>query len=133
MAPHRGFTLIEILVAMMVLSICITVILQLFSGGLRSSRLSDDYTRAVFLAAEKMEELLLRDRLGEKSVEGDFEGGYRWAARIRPVTDDAAEAAIRERRGLFDISVDVLWKEEEREKRFRLQTLKYAWKLQEES
>ncbi|MCJ7810032.1 MAG: prepilin-type N-terminal cleavage/methylation domain-containing protein, partial [Desulfobulbaceae bacterium] len=75
-----GFTLLEILVAISIMAICLTVIFQLFSGGLKSGRLSDDYTRGVFHAREIMEEILVSDALAEGISEGRFNDSYAWKA-----------------------------------------------------
>jgi len=79
---NKGFTLLEILVAIAILAISLTVILQLFSGGLRSTRVSDRYSRGVFHAREKMEEILVEDRLDEGIREGEFDDAYKWRTRI---------------------------------------------------
>jgi general secretion pathway protein I len=68
----------ETLVAMMLLAISLVVILQLFSGGLKSGKMADDYTRAVFHAREKMEEHLLIEDFEEGTFEGTFDDNYRW-------------------------------------------------------
>jgi prepilin-type N-terminal cleavage/methylation domain-containing protein len=58
MINRKGFTLIETLVAMMLLAISFVIIMQLFSGGLKSSRVTTDYIYGIFHAREKMEEVL---------------------------------------------------------------------------
>ena len=55
---QKGFTLIETLVAVMILAISLVVVMQLFSGGLKSNKVSNDYLYGIFHAREKMEELL---------------------------------------------------------------------------
>ena len=67
---------------MSVLAICLVVILQLFSGGLKSGRVSDAYTRGIFYAREKMEEILLSESPEEGVNEGDFDDDYRWRSEI---------------------------------------------------
>ena len=52
---QRGLSLIEVLVAFVVLALTLGVILQIFSGGLRNARLSDAYTRALLLAETRLE------------------------------------------------------------------------------
>jgi general secretion pathway protein I len=79
-----GFTLIEILVALVILSISLVTIMQLFSGGLKASRIAGDYTQAIFLAREKMEELLLEKEILADITEGDFNNDYKWRAEITP-------------------------------------------------
>ncbi|ACN16100.1 GspI [Desulforapulum autotrophicum HRM2] len=80
---NRGFTLIETLVAFMLLVISLTVIMQLFSGGLKSGRVSDDYQRAVLLAKEKMETVLLQKRLVETDMEEETDNGFKINISIR--------------------------------------------------
>jgi general secretion pathway protein I len=67
----RGMTLIEVLVAFIVLSVTMAVILQIFSGGMRNARLAESYSRAVFLAESKMAAVGLERPL--------MPGGRQWA------------------------------------------------------
>ncbi len=77
---NPGFTLVEVIVAMAIVGVSLVMILQLFSGGLRASRTSCDYTRAVVHAKNKMEELSFFPESGS----GNFEDGYRWQASAEP-------------------------------------------------
>jgi len=95
-------------VAISVLAISLTVILQLFSGGLKSSRLSDVYTLGTFHATEKMEEVLLSEALQATLEEGDFEDGYRWRTEIIQM-EQTEEAAASQPLNLFQVTVTVLW------------------------
>ena len=119
----EGFTLIETLVAMAILSISLVVILQLFSGGLKSSRLSDKYTRAIFHAREKMEEILLDDNFTDEVIKGEFSDGFEWKAqtlRREPSQEEGAELPVES----FTIKVDVSWHEGSQEKHFEISTLR---------
>lgn len=119
----KGFTLIEVLVAMSILGISLVVLLQLFSGGLKSSRLSDEYTRGIFYAREKMDEILLAEALTEGVIDGEFDDGFKWRAEALPL--DIAEAAdVRLPFRAFNITVDVRWTEGDREKHFEISALK---------
>ena len=131
--PNRlqgGFTLIETLVAIMVLSLSLVVILQLFSGGLKSSKTADDYTCAVFHAREKMEELLLIDDFEDGTFEGTFDNGYRWTVDIKFVEPEENEE--EEQRALpvdlVHLDVSVLWPVGAHEKKFQISTLKIVEK-----
>lgn len=128
---QHGFTLIEILVATMILAICIVVILQLFSGGLKSSKLSGDYTRAIFHAREKMEELLLLDALTDQVLEGEFKDGFTWSANIEhriPDEDEETQLPVDS----FNIDVRVSWADGRRGKHFEISTIKIAKKIAED-
>lgn len=126
----RGFTLMEVLVAMMVLAVCMTLIMGLFSGGLKSAGLSDQYSRAVFHAQAKMEEMLLTRELVDGVLEGEFEDGFAWKVRILWVQpdEDAPELPF----DTFKITVTVSWREGEREREVTLSTLHHAEMIEAE-
>jgi general secretion pathway protein I len=122
MINRNGFTLIETLVAMMLLAISFVIIMQLFSGGLKSSRVTTDYIYGIFHAREKMEEILLSDNLIPGTVSGEFEDGYEWSATVFIPPPEEDDAAARMPIVTADISVDVRWHAGGQEKRFGLNT-----------
>ena len=128
---NRGFTLIEILVAISILSISLVVIFQLFSGGLKSSRLSDQYTRGIFHAKEKMEEILLSTEFAEEVSEGEFEDSFRWKSKIVPI-EQAEEEASKLPFNTYNIKVDIFWDEGYKEKRFSISTMKVVEKKKDD-
>jgi general secretion pathway protein I len=75
-----GFTLIEVIVAIAIVGVSLVMIMQLFSGGLRASRTSCDYTRAVVHAKNAMEELSYTMETGS----GNLDDGYNWHTVIEP-------------------------------------------------
>lgn len=75
---QNGFTLIEVLVAFIIVSISLVMVMQLFSSGLKSSRTTCDYTIAVVHAKDKMEEFLIDPVSGS----GEFEDGFSWRSEI---------------------------------------------------
>ncbi len=75
-----GFTLIEVIVAIAILAISFVMIMQLFSGGLRISRKSCDYTIAIVHAKDKIEELSLEPTQSS----GKFEDGFEWESEVQP-------------------------------------------------
>jgi len=100
MKNFRGFTLIEVIVAIAILALCLTVIMQLFSSGLRVSRASCDYTRAIVHAKDKMEEM--KDVPVQGS--GEFEDGFKWESTVEPYKE-LEDSAVK----LLKIKVKVLW------------------------
>ncbi len=109
-AAERGFTLLEVLVAMVVLAVAVVAVLQLLGGGLRLARASADHVGATLLASARLSELG-PDPLEEQEVEGR-EGEYRWTRRVTlapellPVPHDAAGTdSVR----LARVSVEVHW------------------------
>jgi general secretion pathway protein I len=126
-----GFTLMETLVAVMILAISVVVILQLFSGGLKASRLSGDYTRAIFHAREKMNEILLLDELADEVLEGEFNDGFKWRINIAYIEPDEEDETRTPVVDTFNINVDVNWSYGYRKKHFEISTIKIAKKIEE--
>jgi general secretion pathway protein I len=121
---QHGFTLLETLVAMMILSIALVIIFQLFSGALNAGHISEAHTRAVWHAREKMDELLLVETLSEETREGDFADGYRWRYRI----EEAASDSQMNMDGVatFTITVWVSWEEGQKTKNMDISALTVA-------
>jgi general secretion pathway protein I len=99
-----AFTLIEVIVAIAILGITLVMIMQLFSGGLRASRASCDYTRAVVHAKDKMEEL----SFDPVSASGEFEDGFKWEAEVEPL-EELKEKLEDSNYNLLKIKVKVSW------------------------
>jgi len=82
---HKGFTLLEMLVATMIMGIAVVGLLSNLSTSLRNAARLTEYDRAALLAQRKMDELLLDSRLPKNRViEARFdpattgvEGGWR--------------------------------------------------------
>ena len=103
---EAGFTLLEVLVAMVILSVAVVALIQLASQGLRLLKLSSDYQEAVLLADRVA-------RAGDASIEGvetGQEGRFNWERRARlvAVPDDLAPVGSASPR-LLALSVAVRW------------------------
>jgi general secretion pathway protein I len=88
---QRGFTLLEVLVATVILAVAVTGLLSALSTSLRNAARLTDYDRAALLGRQKMDELLLATTLPklvpiegvwEPEVAGDARIG--WRARYSP-------------------------------------------------
>jgi prepilin-type N-terminal cleavage/methylation domain-containing protein len=117
----RGFTLLEILIAMALLAIAITVLVELFSTNLRNIATSQNYIPAVVAAETMMSNVLSRDLIDETVTNIKTDEGYR--------IDVVVSEALRERMQslpikLLDIQVTVRWTMDQKEKMFRLHSYK---------
>ncbi len=105
--PNRGgFTLLEVLVAMVILSLAVVSLIQLSSQGLRLVKLSGDHQEATRLA-----DRIARgtEVLGE-GVDGGQEGPFTWERRIAlvPVPKELSTATGPAPQ-LFSLFVNVRW------------------------
>lgn len=130
---RKGFTLIEVVVAMAILGVGIAVIIELFSGGLRLVRASGEYTQAVNYGRVKMEEMTVKPTLNEGTEEGEFDGTYRWQVDVKRM--DLLPAKIgtdfKPPVELYQVKIHVLWKSGLRERSTELETYRTI-RLEEE-
>ena len=101
-----GFTLLEVLVAMVILSVAVVTLIQLSSQGLRLLRVSGEHQDAVMLADRLARSA---DVSGERLDTG-HEGAFTWERRTRlvAVPADLAPAGTDAPR-LLALSVAVKW------------------------
>jgi general secretion pathway protein I len=113
-----GFTLIEVVIALAILGIGLTVIIELFSGGLRLGRVSVEYTRAVNLARMKMEEIAMKPNIQEGTEEGEFDPTYRWQVEVKKMDllSLGKDRTITPPVEFFQVKVNVLWKSGSKER-----------------
>ena len=128
-SEDRGFTLIETLIATMILAVGIVTVLQLFSGGLRSVEASEKYTRAIFHAREKMDQFLMEDTLTEGILEGEFDDGYRWRAQIYEIAEEGKPNLSVNR---VDLRLVVEWTEGLKTKKVEFRSLALCRIIREE-
>jgi general secretion pathway protein I len=102
----RGFTLLEVLVALTILAVAIVALMQLSSQGLRLLHLSDDYQQAVVVA----DRVARATDVVAESAETGQEGRFRWERRLRlvPVPEELTPGAGPQLR-LYALSVAVRW------------------------
>lgn len=118
---------------MAILAIGLTVIIELFSGGLRLGRTSVEYTKAVNYARIKMEEIAVKQTIREGSEEGEFDDTFRWQVETKKVGVLSIEKGIdfKPPAELFQVKINILWKSGLKEKSTRIDTYRTI-KLEDE-
>jgi general secretion pathway protein I len=82
---QRGFSLLEVLVAFVILSLVATALFRLFSGALNNASAADDYSRAVLVAESALAEAAAAQPLREGSQTGSADDGrIAWTTRVAP-------------------------------------------------
>ena len=120
----QGMTLIEVLVAFVVLSLTMAVVMQIFSGGMRNARLADTYSRAVFLAESKLAEVGIEQPLASGEGGGQLGSDFRWRVTVAPYDDGGAADRLTLPARLYQVRVRVNWSEGGRERQIELASLR---------
>ena len=120
----RGFTLVELVVAFLILVIGVTAILELVSQSALNARYAKDKTTATVLAQQKLEELLAQTDLAPGEIEGDFGDAYpqfRWRAQISEV--GGSTVSTEGETSMLHIVVIVEWQDRGQIRSVQLETL----------
>lgn len=121
---NRGMTLIEVLVAFVVLSLTMAVIMQIFSGGMRNARMAESYSRAVFLAESRLAAAGIERPLAAGEDSGQVGRELRWQVIVTPVEDDGASDRQMMPARLYQVRARVGWSEDGGERQIELVSLR---------
>lgn len=121
----KGFTLLEVLVALAILGIAITVVLQLFSANLRSIAASEDYISAVTTAEARLRDILDDEELSEKSWSETTSDGYRMDVTV---SDALTERTDNLQVKALIIDLTIRWVKGVKENSINLKTMKLVEK-----
>jgi hypothetical protein len=98
--------LLEVLVALAILSLAVVTSIQLFAGGLRLLKRAGEHQRATLIADQKVRELTSVTEGREGGTEGDF----RWERTVRETEVPAElEAGGATPYRMYAVTVQVRW------------------------
>ena len=124
-APQNGFTLIEVLVAFMILTLSLSVLFRIFSGGLSNVSVAGDYTQAVLLAESQLAVVGRSEPLDVGESYGEMDERFRWQRiieRYTPWEDDTTSSTVP--LSGYRITVQVSWTRNGRDRQFTLESLR---------
>jgi prepilin-type N-terminal cleavage/methylation domain-containing protein len=125
-AEDRGFSLMEVLVAMMILGIAFSTLFGLISGSLRNVDRIQEHDKIVRFGQMKVNELVLQINQGvspqQFQLSGSFDEKYRWQASMEPFS------ALESPNGtpgysLVRLHLSVIWIGRSGENQFKLETV----------
>jgi prepilin-type N-terminal cleavage/methylation domain-containing protein len=119
----RGFTLLEVVVAMTIVGLGVVTLLEIFSAGLRLSGRSSAKTEAITWGTRVMDEVLIRRAIREGEEEGPFGQQGRWRLQVKPRRDETRTASPGDWE-LKEITLDIPYSGSERGKRLEMRTLR---------
>jgi type II secretion system protein I len=127
----RGFTLIEVLIAAVVMGTVFVAVMGLISRSLRNIDRMKPHEIALAHAQEKMNEMLIPRTFTAETTSGAWDDGYRWQVQIEdaplvPGTQPAAQSKNHDAYSLFSIRVEITWGRDDAPKSYVVQTLQWA-------
>ncbi|HUP29689.1 MAG TPA: type II secretion system protein [Usitatibacter sp.] len=113
MRTERGFTLIEVLVAFVLLSLVLATGFEIFSTGLRRAGDLEGHSRAVMIAQTRLASAGLEEALREGVTQGESEDGkFHWTLDVKALQDEVAPGQPQPGPGtylLYRIEAKVDW------------------------
>jgi len=123
LSEAKGFSLLEVVVALAIMAGGFLSVLQLYSMSIRSVGISEKYLKGTMLAQSKMAELELNDFDLDKDVgEFEYEAGFRWKVEISPY--DSPLNSEEENIQLSKVKLIVFWNEDGKDYSVNLNTIK---------
>ncbi|NPU14542.1 type II secretion system protein [Bradyrhizobium sp. 83002] len=117
-----GFTLVEVLVALAMLSVGLALVMSLFSTGLSRTGMAERVAGAVALAQSLMAQVGNSIPLRTETRDGAEANGYRWRLAMQPYRPvQGGDARPVE---LYQVSVEIGWQEGQDPRSYALSTLR---------
>ena len=132
MRGAKGFSLLEVLLAFLVLALSLAVVMRIFAGGLDNIGAANNYTQALTLAQSLLDAKGRESPLVVGETQGETENGLDWQITVTPYQDaetagtGGVEMAAHPLQ-LLRIEVSVQWDKERKTPRsLNLSTLRVA-------
>ena len=110
---HRGFSLLEVLVAFVIVALVVTALFRLFGGALGNASAADEWTRALLVAQSRIYFAVWALRLRYTTDAGsEPDGRIDWRTSVTPYVPpdgdpDVERASQTMATRLFRVTVDV--------------------------
>jgi prepilin-type N-terminal cleavage/methylation domain-containing protein len=105
-----GFTLVEILVAMTILTMGFAILFSLSSRSIDGMRRAEDADRRIAFARNKLEELkLLSDLEAGDRATGSLEDGTEWVIEVSPFIVPVIEGLRRNPDAIVHVRLSLKW------------------------
>ena len=104
-ASNHGFTLLEILVALVIFALAFGVLAQIIQTGLRQSTGARSITAATLLAQSELARVGVEVPLRAGPAEGETENGMRWHTEIEQIEQPNEQQSL----ATYQVQVTVTW------------------------
>jgi len=125
--PHnKGYTLIEVLVAMTILAMSLTVLFRIFSTGLLNIDVSAQYAKAVVVAETQLAAAGLENELRLGQTEGAIDEQFYWLRTVETYVQPGRSTDQDLPIAAFLVTVQVEWEHRGRSRQISLNSIRLA-------
>ncbi len=121
---QQGFTLIEVLVAFMILTLSLSVLFRIYSGGLTNVEVAGDYAQAVLVAESQLAAVGRSEPLFVGQTDGESGDRFQWRRIIENYTPWEDDTALTVPVSGYRVSVEVIWTRNGRAQQIILNSLR---------
>lgn len=120
----RGYTLVEVLVAFIIMAMALTVLLRIFATGVRNISVASQYAQAVLIGESRLATAGVDAMLAPGETSGVEGKGFHWTRHVvnyEPAVDYSTY--VKGTRAYY-VTVTVSWPNGDRERSIDLSTVK---------
>jgi general secretion pathway protein I len=121
---QSGYTLIEVLVAFMILALALTVLMRIFSGGLRNVSVSSDYAVATLIAESRLAAAGIDAPLTPGETSGTEGERFEWTISVQDYQPWPGYRSTARGVDAYRVTVTVEWPHGDNTRRVGLSTVR---------
>jgi prepilin-type N-terminal cleavage/methylation domain-containing protein len=124
----KGFTLLEVVVAMTIVGLGVVTLLEIFSLGLRLGARSTVRTEVITDGRHVMDNFLARGVIQEGTERGTLDPQSRWVLQVQGMKNVSTELSLSNDWELKEVALDLVVSDGGRERHVELNTLRLVRK-----
>lgn len=106
----RGFSLLEVIAAVMLLAIAFAALMEVAGGSIRLSQKSSDYTQAALWARSKLDSSFVLEQIQPGATQGSFDNRFRWRMQVTPWdVPNTSPAGTPYAFHMYKLNLEVIW------------------------
>ncbi len=127
-APAQGFSILEILIAFVVMAMVVGSLLRLFGTAIHNVALAEEYSFAVQVAESRLQTVGTAIAVEKGSINGEEQAtGYQWVVTMEPLeleaeTEESFSLSIQ----AYQVDVTVSWDSAGKKRQFVLSSLRFG-------
>lgn len=103
---QQGFSLIEVIAAIMLLAIAFTVLMKVAGASIRLTQNATDHSEAAMWARSLLDSAFVGEPITPGTTSGQFDRRFRWQLKVTPWNQTAVPNAPMQ---LYQLDLEVMW------------------------